>query len=37
VLDELQSLGIGYAQGHYVGHPRPYITFEGEAARVDAS
>ena len=34
VLDELQSLGIDYAQGHFLGHPRPYITFDGQAARI---
>lgn len=35
VLDELQSLGIDYAQGHFVGRPRPYITFNGQAARIN--
>lgn len=35
VLAELQSLGIHYAQGHFLGRPRPYITFDGQAARAD--
>ncbi len=35
VLDELQSLGIDYVQGHFVGRPRPYITLDGQAARIN--
>jgi len=35
VLAELQSLGIDYAQGHFLGRPRPYITFYGQKARAD--
>ena len=34
VLAELRSLGIGYAQGNFVGRPRPCITFDGGAAKV---
>ena len=35
VLAELQSLGIGYAQGHLLGRPRPYITVDGYASRIN--
>lgn len=35
VLAELHSLGIEYAQGHYIAHPGPLITFQGDAVVVD--
>ena len=31
VLSELQTLGIEYAQGYYVGRPSPFITLDGTA------
>ena len=34
VLAELQTLGVEYAQGYYVGRPSPFITLEGRAKRV---
>jgi len=34
VLAELQTLGVEYAQGYYVGRPSPFITLEGKAKRV---
>ena len=34
ILAELQTLGVEYAQGYYVGRPSPFITLEGRARRV---
>jgi len=35
VLAELRLLGIEYAQGYYIGRPRPFITLDGSARIVD--
>ena len=34
VLAELQTLGVEYAQGYYVGRPSPFVTLEGKARLV---
>ena len=34
ILSELESLGVEYAQGHYVGRPARFATYDSEAARI---